>query len=76
MEAVYQIFMALAGLGVLLYGIRVMNSSMESVLSNRFKRALGKASGSVFKSYGLGMGTTFLLQTSVLTTTKIGRAHV
>ena len=69
MEAVYQIFMALAGLGVLLYGIRVMNSSMESVLSNRFKRALGKASGSVFKSYGLGMGTTFLLQTSVLTIT-------
>jgi len=66
---IYQLVMALAGLGILLYGIRLMNTSMETVLGYRFKRTLSTLSGNPFRTYGLGAGTTFLLQTSVLTIT-------
>lgn len=71
MQVVYQIIMALAGLGVLLYGIRLISKGLENVLGFSFKRALGKTSRSMFKSYGLGAGTTFLLQTTLLTVTMV-----
>lgn len=71
MQVVYQIIMALAGLGVMLYGIRLISRGLENVLGFSFKRALGKTSRSMFKSYGLGAGTTFLLQTTLLTVTMV-----
>lgn len=68
-EVIYQIISALAGLGVLLYGIRLTNSSLENVLGYKFKSALGKVSKSKMKNFAIGAGTTFLVQSSVLTVT-------
>lgn len=68
-ELFYQIIAALVGLGVLLFGIKLLNSSLESVLGRRFKESLGRASNSKIKNYAIGAGTTFLMQTSVLTIT-------
>ena len=69
LDIFYELMLALAGLGVILYGIKVMNSSIETVIGPKFKQMLGKASNNNFKNYLIGTGTTFVVQTSVLTVT-------
>ena len=69
LDIFYELMLALAGLGVILYGIKVMNSSIETVIGPKFKQMLGKASKNNFKNYLIGTGTTFVVQTSVLTVT-------
>ena len=69
LDIFYELMLSLAGLGVILYGIKVMNSSIETVIGPKFKQMLGKASNSNFKNYLIGTGTTFVVQTSVLTVT-------
>ena len=69
LDIFYELMLSLAGLGVILYGIKVMNSSIETVIGPKFKQMLGKASKNNFKNYLIGTGTTFVVQTSVLTVT-------
>lgn len=69
LDIFYELMLSLAGLGVILYGIKVMNSSIETVIGPKFKQMLGKASNNNFKNYLIGTGTTFVVQTSVLTVT-------
>lgn len=67
----YNIIFALAGLGVMLYGISVMNKGLEGCMGLGFKRAISKSSKSLIQSYGIGAGITGVLQTSVLTISMI-----
>ena len=71
MEIFYSIITALAGLGVMLYGISVMNRGLEGCLGLGFKRAITHSSKRLIQSWGLGAGVTGLLQTSVLTNSMI-----
>lgn len=71
MSVFYSIITALAGLGVLIFGIKTMNKGLENILGMGFKRALSSVSKNNFKSYGLGAGITALLQTSLLTNSMV-----
>lgn len=58
------IFYFLAGLGVLLYGVSVMSSGLEKVAGSKVRKFISKFSKNRFQSFGLGLVTTFLLQSS------------
>ncbi len=66
-EVIYQIILALAGVGTIMYGIKVMNGGVEGVLGLKFKKALAKNSSNYFKNYVLGTGLSFAVQTSTVT---------
>ncbi len=67
MDLFYNIILLLAGIGVLLYGVRTLNQGLEGVLSVGFKRSLNKTASNKIKGYGLGAGITTLVQSSTLT---------
>ncbi|MGN1222001.1 MAG: Na/Pi cotransporter family protein [Christensenellales bacterium] len=58
------IFYFLAGLGILLYGVSVMSSGLEKVAGGKVRKVINKFSKNRFQSFGLGLVTTFLLQSS------------
>ena len=66
-EILYQIMIIFASLGAIIYGIRVMNSSVEMIVGYKFKKALAKGEKKPFISYLLGSGVSFATQTSTLT---------
>ena len=66
-EIIYQIMIIFASLGAIIYGIRVMNSSIEMIVGYKFKKALAKGEKKPFISYLLGTGVSFATQTSTLT---------
>ncbi|MBR1925552.1 MAG: Na/Pi symporter [Clostridia bacterium] len=67
LEILYQIMIIFASLGAIIYGIRVMNSSIEMVVGYKFKKALAKGEKRPLISYMLGTGVSFATQTSTLT---------
>jgi len=67
LEILYQIMLIFASLGAIIYGIRVMNSSIEMVVGYKFKKALAKGEKRPFISYLLGTGVSLATQTSTLT---------
>ena len=58
------IFYFLAGLGILLFGVSVMSSGLEKVIGGKLRKIINKFSQNRFQSFGLGLVTTFLLQSS------------
>ena len=67
MEIVYMIILALAGLGILLYGMLLFSSALETSLGSRFNKKFSKVASNPFKSYLVGSGITFLTQKVTLT---------
>lgn len=58
------IFYFLAGLGVLLFGVSFMSGALEKVAGAGVRKAINKFSKNRFQSFALGLGATFLLQSS------------
>ena len=71
MALLYNIILALAGIGVLLYGVRTLNNGLESIMGVRFKRALTKSASSKIKGYGMGAGVTTFVQSGTLTLSMV-----
>lgn len=67
LEVLYQIIMLFAGIGVVMYGIKVMNGGIEASLGLKFKKALAKQNGKTFNNFLLGGGVSFVVQTSTIT---------
>ena len=67
LEILYEIIMIFAGMGVIMYGIKVVNGVIESSLGLKFKKILAKQNGKTFKNFLLGSGVSFAVQTSTLT---------
>ncbi len=66
-DIIYKIVLLLAGLGLVMYGIKVMNSGMLNLLGHKFQGMLAKNSKNSLKSVLLGAGTTTVLQSSAIT---------
>ena len=62
MSVVYMVVLALAGLGVLLYGMTLFSRAFETVLGSRFSRSFTRVANNSFSSYLVGSGMTFLTQ--------------
>lgn len=62
------IFSFLTGIGLLLFGVQFMGSSMEKLLGANFRKKINKFAGNRFSSFGLGTVITFVLQSSTAST--------
>lgn len=66
-DIVYEIILLLAGLGLVVYGIKVINEGMLNLFGKKFQRVLAKNSKNSFKGILMGAGATTLLQSSTIT---------
>ncbi len=68
MEALYGLLFLLAGLGVLLYGIQGVGQGLESVAGRSIRRNINKLSRNRYIGFLSGIGSTFLVQSSSVST--------
>lgn len=65
------IILVLAGLGLFLYGINTMSSSLKSLAGNRLKMIIEKSTDNPFKGILVGIVITVLIQSSSGTTALV-----
>lgn len=63
-EIIYTLLAALSGLGVFIFGMKLMGDSLESVSGNSIKRMFSKIDNNPFLGIGIGLGTTAVIQSS------------
>ena len=71
MSIFYTIITVLAGLGVSLYGFKVLREGMETSLGSSFKRVIGKVATKRFASYSVAAGISGAWQSTTLTLSMI-----
>lgn len=65
------ILQLIAGLGVFLYGMKVMSDSLESIAGNQIKTLFSKISSNKFVGVGVGLVTTAIIQSSSAVTVML-----
>ena len=69
MECVVAVMGLLGGLGVLLFGFKVLSESIEELANDKLRGWFGKTSGTGrFAGLGIGLVTTTIIQSSSATT--------
>lgn len=69
--SVYMVFMLLGGLGMFLYGMKMMSDRLEKVAGDRMRRVLELLTTNRFAAVGVGTGVTALIQSSSATTIMV-----
>ena len=64
LDIVYSFFWFIAGVGVFLYGIKMMGEGLETVAGENIKKMFGKMDKNVFSGLGIGIATTSIIQSS------------
>jgi len=65
------IFLLLGGLGMFLYGMKMMSDGLENVAGDRMRRVLEVLTTNRFAAVGVGAGVTALIQSSSATTVMV-----
>ena len=66
-EILYQVILIFAGIGALMYGIKIMNGGVEASMGLKLKKILAKQAGKPFRNFVLGSGISFAVQNTMLT---------
>lgn len=69
--SVNMIFLLLGGLGMFLYGMKMMSDGLENVAGDRMRRVLEVLTTNRFAAVGVGAGVTALIQSSSATTVMV-----
>ena len=67
-DIISDVLAMLAGMAVLLLGLRLMSQHLETAFGSRLRRTLDKVGNNRFAGFGLGAGVTAILQSSSATT--------
>ena len=59
----------IAGIGVFLFSMKMLSSSLEDLCGNKIRKGFTKIGNNRFKNFGLGVGITALLQSSTASIT-------
>lgn len=70
-DIVNQVFLLLAGLGVFLFGIKMMGDSLESSTGDKLRNLFNKISNNRFVGMGIGLTVTAVIQSSSATTVMV-----
>lgn len=70
-DIIYAFLGLLGGMGVFLYGMKLMGDSLENVAGNDIKNMFGKISDNGFLGVGIGLGTTAIIQSSAAVTVML-----
>lgn len=65
------IFLLLGGLGMFLYGMKMMSDGLENVAGDRMRRTLEVMTSNRFAAVGVGAGVTAAIQSSSATTVMV-----
>lgn len=68
---IFNIFQLLGGLGLFLFGLKIMSEGLENVAGDRMRRVLEVLTGNRFSAVGVGAGITALVQSSSATTVMV-----
>lgn len=63
-DIIYAILGLIGGMGVFLYGMKLMGDSLENVAGNNIKSMFAKITDNGFAGVGIGCGTTAIIQSS------------
>ncbi len=69
--SVWMVFELLGGLGIFLYGMKMMSDSLENVAGDRMRRVLEVLTNKRAAAVGVGAGVTALVQSSSATTVMV-----
>lgn len=69
--SVVMIFLLLGGLGMFLYGMKLMSDGLEKIAGDRMRRVLEVLTNNRFAGVGVGLGVTSIIQSSSATTVML-----
>ena len=64
MDIFQQVLLLIAGLGVFLYGMKMMSDSLENIAGNQIKTLFSKITSNKLVGVGVGLTTTAVIQSS------------
>lgn len=70
-EIIFAIFIAFGGLGVFMYGMKMMGEGLENMAGSKLRQVLSKSTDNRFKGVALGTGITGIIQSSSATTVML-----
>ena len=65
------IMAVLGGLGIFLLGMKHLSDGMQAIAGDRLRRLIGMATDNRFMATGVGVGVTFFVQSSSITTVMV-----
>lgn len=71
MEIFQQVLLLIAGLGVFLYGMKMMSDSLENIAGNQIKTLFSKITSNKIVGVGVGLTTTAVIQSSSAVTVML-----
>ncbi len=69
--SIFSVFLLLGGLGMFLYGMKMMSDGLENAAGDRMRRVLEVLTGNRFAAVGVGAGVTAIVQSSSATTVMV-----
>ncbi len=69
--SIFSVFLLLGGLGMFLYGMKIMSDGLEKTAGDRMRRVLEVLTGNRFAAVGVGAGVTMIIQSSSATTVMV-----
>ena len=69
--SIFSVFLLMGGLGMFLYGMKMMSDGLENAAGDRMRRVLEVLTGNRFAAVGVGAGVTAIVQSSSATTVMV-----
>jgi phosphate:Na+ symporter len=69
--SIFMVFLLLGGLGMFLYGMKMMSDGLESMAGDRMRRVLEVLTNNRLAAVGVGAGVTCIIQSSSATTVMV-----
>ena len=69
--SIFSVFLLLGGLGMFLFGMKMMSDGLENAAGDRMRRVLEVLTGNRFAAVGVGTGITAIIQSSSATTVMV-----
>ncbi len=70
-DIIFSVFKLLGGLGVFIYGMKIMSDGLQNTTGDRLRNGLEKVTHNRFLGLGIGAGITAVIQSSSATTVMV-----
>ncbi|MEX1308146.1 MAG: Na/Pi cotransporter family protein [Eubacteriales bacterium] len=70
-EIIFAVFKLLGGLGIFIYGMKIMSEGLQNTAGDRLRNGLEKVTKNRFMGLGVGAGITAIIQSSSATTVMV-----
>jgi len=71
LDAIFAVFKLLGGLGIFIYGMKIMSEGLQNTAGDRLRNGLEKVTNNRFMGLAVGAGITAVIQSSSATTVMV-----